>query len=161
IYNTRVQGGLSYDGMRYAFGDFHISNWHPLALLSHMLDCDLFQLWPGGHHLTSVLFHAANTVLLFCLLRRMTGGIWRSAMVAALFAWHPLHVQSVAWVSERKDVLSTFFFMLTLWAYVRYAENAKRKGEHSTFNYWLTLIFFALGLMAKPMLVTLPCVLLL
>jgi Tfp pilus assembly protein PilF len=153
--NNRVQAGLSGKGIVYAFTSATASNWQPLTSLSHMLDCELYGLNPGGHHLTNLLLHLANTLLLFLVLGRMTGALWRSFFVAALFALHPLHVESVAWVAERKDVLSTLFWMLTLWAYSRYV-------EHPALNrYLLTLMFFALGLMAKPMLVTLPFVLLL
>jgi len=120
-----------------------------------MADCSLYGLAPGGHHLTNLVFHIANTVLLFLWLNKITGGLWRSAWVAALFAWHPLHVESVAWASERKDVLSAFFWMLTLMAYTRYV------NEPGRFKYLWTLLLFALGLMSKPMLVTLPFVLLL
>ena len=153
--NLAVQNGLTFEGVLWAFRGFHVSNWHPLTMLSHMLDCSLFHLAAGGHHLTNLLFHTANTVLLFLLLRRMTGAVWRSAIVAALFAWHPLHVESVAWVAERKDVLSTLFLLLTVWAYVRYAEKPGLR------RYSLVLLWFALGLMSKPMLVTLPGILLL
>jgi hypothetical protein len=153
--NQHVQAGLTWKGIAWAFTTTHASNWHPLTWMSHMLDCQLFGLKSAGHHFTSVLFHVANTLLLFLILNRMTGALWRSAFVAALFALHPLHVESVAWVSERKDVLSTFFWMLTMWAYIRYAE---RRGLKT---YFLVLLFFALGLMSKPMLVTLPFVLLL
>ena len=126
--NTQVQAGLTGHGVVWAFGR-HAGNWHPLAWLSHMLDCQLYGLKPAGHHLTNVLLHFANTLLLFLLLNRMTGALWRSALVAALFAWHPLHVESVAWVAERKDVLSAFFWMLTLWAYARYAGVRSPKSE--------------------------------
>jgi hypothetical protein len=153
--NHNVQNGLTVDGVSSAFTTTHASNWHPLTWLSHMLDCQLYGLNPRGHHLTSVLLHVANAVLLFLVLNQMTGGLWRSAFVAALFALHPLHVESVAWVSERKDVLSTFFWILTMWMYVRYVERPRFT------RYILTLFIFALGLMAKPMLVTLPFVLLL
>lgn len=177
--NSHVQAGLTARGMVWAFGK-HAGNWHPLTWLSHMVDCQLYGLKPAGHHLTNVLFHAANTVLLFWVLRLMTGAPRRSAVVAALFGWHPLHVESVAWVAERKDVLSAFFFMLTLWAYARYAQVQSPKSKvqspeapggathhasifHplSSLFYLLSLFLFALGLMSKPMLVTLPCVLLL
>jgi len=127
-----------------------------MTWLSHMLDCELFGLNPGMHHLTNLLFHMANSILLFLILRRMTGAIWQSAFVAALFALHPLHVESVAWVAERKDVLSTLFWMLTMWVYVLYAE---RPGLNRYLI--MILLFFILGLMSKPMLVTLPFVLLL
>ena len=109
--NAHVRAGLTGAGLVWAFG-CHAGNWHPLTWLSHMLDCQLYGLNPAGHHLTSVLLHTVNTMLLFLVLRRMTGALWRSACVAALFAWHPLHVESVAWIAERKDVLSAFFFLL-------------------------------------------------
>jgi len=118
--NPVVQAGLTWTGLRWAFGASHASNWHPVTWLSHMADCQLFGLKPGAHHLTSLGFHIAATLLLFLALNQMTRAVWRSALVAALFAWHPLHIESVAWVAERKDVLSAFFFMLTLWAYVRH-----------------------------------------
>ncbi len=171
--NQVVQNGLTWAGVKWAFTTWHASNWHPLTWLSHMLDCGLFGLNPGAHHLVNVLFHAANVVLLFALLLRLTNSLWPGAFVAALFAWHPLHVESVAWISERKDVLSTFFGLLTLLAYVRAVTGDKcqviRTGEqnvsrvtcHASPFYWLALIFFALGLMSKPMLVTLPFVMLL
>jgi Flp pilus assembly protein TadD len=126
-----------------------------------MLDCQLYGLNPGGHHSTNLLFHIANTLLLFLLLRQLTGGLWRSAFVAALFAWHPLHVESVAWAAERKDVLSAFFWMLALMAYTRYAQESKVQGPKSKVFYGLSLLAFACGLMSKPMVVTLPFVLLL
>jgi Flp pilus assembly protein TadD len=136
--------------------------WHPLTWMSHLLDYQLYGIrYPGGHHASSVLLHIFNSTLLFLVLNRMTKALWRSAMVAALFAWHPLHVESVAWISERKDVLSAFFWMLTLWAYVRYAEECKRQNAKGKRFYVLALVFFVLGLMSKPMLVTLPFVLLL
>ncbi|MEI9959766.1 MAG: tetratricopeptide repeat protein [Limisphaerales bacterium] len=153
--NPNVQKGLTWAGVKWAFTTGHASNWHPLTWLSHMLDCELFALNAGAHHFTNVLFHTANVVLLLLLLLRLTGALWPSAFVAALFAWHPLHVESVAWVAERKDVLSTFFALLTLLAYTRYVKENRRR------SFWLALIFFALGLMSKPMLVTLPFVLLL
>jgi protein O-mannosyl-transferase len=155
VENQALQDGVSYKGLVWAFTTTHNSNWHPLTWLSHLLDYQLYGLAPRGHHLTSLLFHLANVILLFLVLDRMTGALWPSAMVAALFALHPLHVESVAWASERKDVLSTFFWFLTLGAYVLYTE---RPGLG---RYLLILLFFALGLMAKPMLVTLPFVLLL
>ena len=114
-----------------------------------MLDCQLFGLNAAGHHFVNILFHAANAVLLFLLLKRLTGATWRSALVAALFAWHPLHVESVAWAAERKDVLSGFFWMLTLLAYVRYAQMKSLNSQPSTLNYFLALFFFACGLMSK------------
>lgn len=154
--NSVVQKGLTWGGMGWAFAQFHSANWHPLTWLSHMLDCQLYGLNAGGHHFTNVALHTLSAVLLFLVLRRMTGALWRSAFVAAVFAIHPLHVESVAWVAERKDVLSGVFFMLTIMAYVRYAG-----GARSPVRYGLVLLLFALGLMCKPMLVTLPFVLLL
>ncbi len=153
--NRRVQEGISLESVVWAFTATHAANWHPLTWLSHMLDFQLYGLNPSGHHLTNLLFHLANTLFLFLLLRRMTGALWRSGFVAALFAIHPLHVESVAWIAERKDVLSTFFWMSTLWIYVRYVEKPGAK------RYLLVVFTFTLGLMAKPMLVTLPFVLLL
>src|SRR5437867_4776132 len=129
--NPYVSAGLGRKGIAWAFTHVHQATWHPLTSLSHMLDCSLFGLVPAGHHLHNLLLHAANTLLLFLVLRRMTGARWPSAFVAGLFALHPLHVESVAWVSERKDVLSAFFFMLTLWAYARYAEEAEVSSEKS------------------------------
>jgi tetratricopeptide (TPR) repeat protein len=153
--NRHVQNGLTSGSMIWAFNATDMANWHPLTWLSHMLDFQLYGLNPKGHHLTSVFIHLVNTLLLFLVLKWMTGGLWRSGFVAAFFALHPLHVESVAWVAERKDVLSTLFWMLTIWAYLGYV---KRPGVK---RYLLILLPFALGLMAKPMLVTLPCVLLL
>lgn len=153
--NGAVQKGLSGSGLTWAFGHFHAANWHPLTWLSHMLDAELWGMRPGGHHLTNILIHAANTALLFLWLHSLTGACWRSALVAALFAVHPLHVESVAWIAERKDVLSTFFGIISLWAYTHYARNSKLAF------YLLSLLLFALGLMSKPMLVTWPCVMLL
>ncbi len=153
--NQNVQQGLCWQGIKWAFTTGHASNWHPLTWLSHILDCSLFGDNAGWHHLVNVLFHTINTLLLFIVFARMTRQLWPSAFIAALFALHPLHVESVAWVAERKDVLSTFFWMLTMLAYVRYVERANVQ------RYLLTLLLFALGLMAKPMLVTLPFVLLL
>ena len=175
--NAHVQGGITWENVVWAFSNQLAGNWHPLTVLSHALDWQLFGVHPGGHHLTSLLLHMANTVLLFVLLWRMTGALWRSAFVAALFALHPLHVESVAWVAERKDVLSTFFGLLTLLFYVRYAgkEEGRMQNEemgvnrrgsplvarHASLSYWWALLFFVLGLMSKPMLVTLPFVMLL
>jgi tetratricopeptide (TPR) repeat protein len=153
--NPAVLQGLTPQGIRWAFTTLHADFWHPLTWLSHMLDVELYGGWAGGHHLTSLLLHLANTVLLFLVLAAMTGASGPSAAVAALFALHPLHVESVAWVSERKDVLSTLFFMLTLLAYVRYS----RTGRWA--HYGVVVLFFVLGLMAKPMLVTVPLVLML
>jgi Flp pilus assembly protein TadD len=153
--NAPVQCALSKKSVSWALRTYHAGLWIPLTWLSIMVDFQLYGLDPGGYHLTNVILHLFNTLLLFLLLTRMTGLLWRSALVAALFALHPLHVESVAWVTERKDVLSTVFWLLTIWAYLRYV-------ERPTFvRYLLALLAFALGLMAKPMVVTLPCVLLL
>jgi Flp pilus assembly protein TadD len=153
--NRYVKAGLSREGFIWAFKTPVAGLWHPLTLISHMLDCHLHGLNPGRHHITSLFIHAANTLLLFLVLKRMTGALWRSAAVAALFAFHPLQVESVAWVAERKNVLSTFFWMLTLWGYCLYVKSPGLK------LYLLPLVFLAVGLMAKPMLVTLPFVMLL
>ncbi len=164
IGNNAVLTGLSWQNVQWAFTTNQASNWHPLTWLSHMLDCQLYGIDPGWHHLTNLFLHIANTLLLFAVLRAMTGAIWQSAFVAALFALHPLHVESVAWASERKDVLSTFFWLLTMAAYVRYSQKMNTAPFLSRLcnNYYLLAVaFFALGLMAKPMLVTLPFVLLL
>ena len=207
-HNPMVQQGLTWPGVAWAFGELHgeATYWHPVTWLSHMVDCQLFGLRPAGHHLSSLFLHTLNTVLLFVLLRRMTGQRGPSAMVAALFALHPLQVDSVAWIAERKNLLSTFFFMLTLWAYCKYVQSRQaavqslkskvqspetagrsqksevrgqkseashtqhatrntQQGPRSTLHaprfYVLSLSFFALGLMSKPMLVTLPFVMLL
>lgn len=197
--NTNVQKGLTLDGLAWALSTSHAGNWHPMTWVSHMFDAQVFGPGPAGPHVVNLLFHVANTLLLFGLLRRLTGAVWRSALVAALFALHPLHVESVAWISERKDVLSAFFFLLTLWAYACYAQKSEgrtRKSEGnskleiratepkgyepsagdplhasrgtppifhlpSSIFYHLSLLFFALGLMSKPMLVTVPFLLLL
>jgi tetratricopeptide (TPR) repeat protein len=159
--NWHVQHGFNAQSVRWAFTTDTASNWHPLTWLSHTLDCQLYGLHPAGHHLTSLLLHAANSVLLLLLLIRLTGAPWRSAFVAAMFALHPLRVESVVWISERKDVLSAFFWMLTVTAYVRFAEESKVQSSKFKVFYGLSLLFFAFGLMAKPMLVTLPFILLL
>jgi tetratricopeptide (TPR) repeat protein len=159
--NSHVQAGLTRAGVIWAFQTGAAANWHPLTWLSHMLDCQLYGLYPGGHHSTNLIFHVFNTLLLFLWLRQITGAQWRSAIVAALFAWHPLHVESVAWASERKDVLSTFFWMLALIAYTRYARESTVHSPKSRVFYGLSLLAFACGLMSKPMVVTLPFVLLL
>jgi protein O-mannosyl-transferase len=177
--NPHVSKGLSIEGILWAFSHSYSANWHPLTWISHMLDCQVYGLNAGGHHLTNVLLHAATAILLFLVLRRMVGlrseasavaeamadksatqagALWPSAFVAAVFAVHPLHVESVAWVAERKDVLSGFFFVLTLWTYASYVTY---KAAPARRFYVLSLFFFALGLMSKPMLVTLPFVLLL
>ena len=153
--NPYVSGGLTPKAVIWAFTAIYESNWHPLTWWSHMLDYALFGMNPGLHHVTNLLFHILATLLLFLFLKRITGAFWQSGFVAALFALHPLQVESVAWVSERKNVLCAFFWMLTLWGYIRYVEKP-------TFRRYLsTLLFFILGLMAKPMVVTLPFVLLL
>jgi Tfp pilus assembly protein PilF len=152
---------VSWQSLGWCFQSTYANLWLPLTWMSHMLDFQLYGLRPGGHHATSLLLHIFNSTLLFVVLNRITKAFWRSAMVAALFAWHPLHVESVAWISERKDVLSAFFWMLTIWAYVRYAQDSKIQNARKKVFYALSLFFFALGLMAKPMLVTLPFVLLL
>ncbi len=159
--NPAVTRGLNLKGVGWAFTHRVCANWHPLTTMSHMLDCRLYGLKAGGHHLTSVLLHTATAILLFLVLRRMTGFLWRSAFVAAVFAIHPLRVESVAWVAERKDILSGLFFMLTIGTYVRYVGKSKVQSPKSKIYYGLILVFFALGLMCKPMLVTLPFVLLL
>jgi tetratricopeptide (TPR) repeat protein len=153
--NPMVAAGLTWRGVVWAFTTGHAANWHPLTWLSHMLDVQLYGMHAGGHHLTNLVLHIVNTLLLFGVLQRMTGATGRSGFVAALFAVHPLHVESVAWVAERKDVLSTLFWMLTLWSYVSYVRQPRRG------RYVLVIVLFALGLLAKPMLVTLPFVLLL
>lgn len=152
--NPMVQAGLTWRGLWWAFG-FHAGNWHPLAWLSHMLDCTLFGAWAGGHHLSSAFIHALTCVGLFLTLNRMTGALWKSAVVAAIFAWHPLRVESVAWVAERKDVLCGFFWVMTMWAHSRYSAAPSTRGRFAV------LAFYALALMSKPMAVTLPLVLLL
>ena len=159
--NPDVLSGINLKSIQWAFTTAHSSNWHPLTWLSHMLDCQWFGLHPSGHHWVNLGFHAANTLLLYLVLWEMTGARWRSFLVAALFACHPMHIQSVAWISERKDVLSGFFAMLTLWAYARYVKKSKVQSPKSKVFYGLALVFFALGLMSKPMLVTLPVVMLL
>ena len=182
--NEMVQKGLTAEGFKWAFTTGHASNWHPITWLSHMADVSMFGMKPAGHHATNLFFHVVNSVLLLLLLRLMTGSVWRSAMVAALFALHPLHVESVAWVAERKDVLSALFGLLTLLAYAAYAKGSGpwsartcprfETGRHVSQSesgdmspqskavcYWLAFVFFALGLMSKPMLVTWPFLMLL
>jgi hypothetical protein len=153
--NPVISRGISPNQIAWAFSHVHSQNWHPLTTLSHMLDCQLFGLKPAGPHLVNVLLHAANALLLFLLLRRMTGTLWRSAFVAAVWAVHPLRAESVAWISERKDVLSGLFFLLTIAAYARYADRP------TLLRYAAVAVALACGLMAKPMLVTTPLVLLL
>ena len=153
--NSHVQDGITLDTLIWSFTTFHANNWHPLTWLSHMIDCQFFGLNPSGHHLTNLFFHIANTLLLFFVFRKMTGSLWRSAFIAVLFALHPINVESVAWVSERKNVLSAFFWLLTIWCYTRYV------SKPDIYRYLLVILFFAFGLMSKPILVTLPCLLLL
>ncbi len=209
--NAHVQRGLSWGGLVWAFGSLHGEHtyWHPLTWVSHMVDCEVFGLKAWGHHLVNLLLHTLNTVLVFLVFRRMTGAFWRCAVLAGLFALHPLQVDTVAWVAERKNLLSALFWLLTMWAYVRYAEGRRKKEEcrmqnvesvergreegegrkqkaegvgqraedsgewsvvsglwpplhpSASFFYVLSLLLFALGLMCKPVLVTLPFVLLL
>ena len=166
--NEVVKQGLTGAGAKWAFTTGHASNWHPATWLSHMLDAQMFGMRPMGHHATNLLLHVLNSILLFLLLYQMTGATWRSAFVAALFALHPLHVESVAWVAERKDVLSTFFGLLCLLAYGKYVKESRVEGRESrawnsksTVHFALALILLALGLMSKPMLVTWPFVMLL
>ena len=176
--NANINGGVSWAGIKWALATPVAGNWHPVTMLSHMLDAQVCGLYAGGHHLTNVLLHIANTLLLFWILLAMTGrrsasardaggarsNLWPCALVAALFALHPLHVESVAWISERKDVLSAFFLMLTLGAYFNYTikrESPKTRGMGPGGWYVLALFFFTLGLMSKPMLVTVPFALLL
>src|SRR5215831_5604990 len=156
VYNApAIQAGLTIKGIGLAFTSPHARNWHPLTTVSHMVDCQLYGLRAGGHHATNVALHTIAVLLLFEVLRRMTGAVWKSAAVAALFAVHPLHVESVAWVSERKDVLSAVFFLLMLAAYVRYTR------APSITRYLPVAVLFAAGLMSKPMLVSAPVILLL
>ena len=153
--NQHVLNGLTPDNIVWAFTTGHAANWHPLTWLSLMLDCQLFGPNPGRIHLVNLLIHLANTLLVFAILKKMTDSLWPSAFVAAAFALHPMHVESVAWIAERKDVLSTLFWLLTLAAYVGYVRRS------TVFRYIVILVIFAMGLLAKPMLVTLPFVLLL
>ena len=155
VYDApNIKAGLTINGILLAFTSPHARNWHPLTTISHMLDCQLWGLDAGGHHVTNLFLHTIAVLLLFTVLRQMTGALWKSALVAALFAIHPLHVESVAWVSERKDVLSALFFFLMLGAYVRYARAPQ-------YGYLLVIVLFAAGLMSKPMLVSAPLILLL
>jgi hypothetical protein len=162
--NPIVRAGLNWSNFVWALSDQHACNWHPLTWLSHMADCQFFGINPGAMHLENILFHCANSVLLLLILNSMTGAFWRSAFVAALFALHPLRVESVAWIAERKDVLSGFFFMLTLLFYVLHAKK-QIVGGNSKFQknnfYRISLVCFILGLLSKPMLVTVPIILLL
>jgi tetratricopeptide (TPR) repeat protein len=157
VNNPNVNTGLTFKNIKWAFTTEHASNWDPVTWMSHMLDCQLFGIGrpPRGHHLVSLFIHVVNTLLMFALFRRMTGAIWKPAIVAALFAIHPLHVESVAWIAERKDVLSTFFWLLCMLFYVAYAQSNKKRW------YGFSILALALGLMSKPMLVTAPFLLLL
>ena len=181
VGNPQVQSGLTWDGMRWAFGRLHGEQtyWHPVTWVSHMLDCQVFGLAPAGHHLMNVLFHLLNTLLVFLIFLRMTGAFWRCAVLAGLFALHPIQVGTVAWVAERKNLLATLFGLLAIWAYARYANKSKvqslkpkvtrgsatqcaaRFTFHVSLFYLLSLALFALSLMSKPTMVTLPCLLLL
>ena len=171
VANPFVRQGLSWAGIKWAFVGFHSGYWIPVTWVSHMLDCQLFGLDPAGHHLVNLGFHMASTVLLFLLLHNLTGRLWPATFVALLFALHPMHVESVAWAAERKDVLSAFFWMLALLCYTKFAATDRSKVTqpagpplitfHVSLPYWIALLFFTLGLMAKSMLVTLPFVLLL
>jgi len=153
--NLNVQAGLTSENVKWAFTTFATGNWFPVTWFSYMLDYQLYESHAKGYLLTNLFFHIANSLLLFLVLFRMTGAIWQSAFVAAMFAFHPLNVESVAWAAERKNVLSTLFWLLTMWAYIHYAAKPTVK------RYGLVFLFFTLGLMSKPMLVTLPFVLLL
>jgi protein O-mannosyl-transferase len=163
--NAHVTSGLSWQNIQWAFTTGFASNWHPLTWMSHMLDCALFGQKASAHHLVSLLFHIADTVLLFLVLRFLTNAAWPAAVVAAAFALHPCHVESVAWISERKDVLSAFFGLLSIWAYAAYVRRRETNDPSRSSSPWiyfgLSLLLFALGLMSKPMLVTWPFVLLL
>jgi tetratricopeptide (TPR) repeat protein len=159
--NPPVMAGLTWAGVKWAFAAPHVGNWIPLAWLSHMLDVQLFGMDAGGPHLVNALIHALNAVLVFWLLNKMTGAMWRGALVAGLFTLHPLRVESVAWVCERRDVLSSFFALLSLLAYAQYVENSKQKDPRVKRFYGLCLLAFILGLMSKPMVVTLPLYMLL
>jgi len=153
--NLNVQAGLTIESIKWAFTPSHTSYWHPMTWLSHMLDYQLYGLHPKGHYLTNLFLHISSVLILFIVLLRMTGALWKSGFVAAMFALHPLNVESVAWIAERKNVLSTLFWLLTMWAYIHYAAKPTIK------RYGLVFLFFTLGLMSKAMLVTLPFVLLL
>jgi tetratricopeptide (TPR) repeat protein len=155
VSNEHLNKGLSGEGIRWAFTEYHAHNWHPVTWISHMVDCELFGLDPAGHLLVNVFFHIVNALLIFFVFKAMTGNVFASGFVAAAFALHPMHVESVAWASERKDVLSTLFWLLTMWAYTGYSRNGDFRW------YLLSLLFFAVGLFAKQMLVTVPIVLLL
>ena len=155
LINPHIKDGLTLESVRWAFVTNHASNWHPVTWLSHMVDIELYGMNPGAHHLMNVLFHILNTLLLFMILNRMTRRIWESAVVALLFAVHPLHVESVAWISERKDVLCTLWAFLSIWAYMNYVKTSR------IVHLAASLFLFCLGLMSKPMIVSLPVLLML
>jgi tetratricopeptide (TPR) repeat protein len=155
LENSRVCTGLSWDNIVWAFTTQYAANWHPLTWISHMVDVELFGFNPGGSHLVNLTLHILNALLLFLFLKTSTGALWRSALVAALFALHPLHVESVAWAAERKDVLCAFFWLAAMLTYQQYSASSRKRF------YWFTVVLFALGLLAKPMIVTFPLVLLL
>ncbi|MDB6029104.1 MAG: Tetratricopeptide 2 repeat protein [Verrucomicrobiales bacterium] len=159
--NPFVQHGITLSSLKWAFTSSHAWNWHPVTWVSHMIDCQLFGLNAGAHHGVNVFFHSISVVLLFLIGKKITNNLWASAIVAALFGWHPLRVESVAWVSERKDVLSVCFAMLTLFFYVRHNERLKKGSGPWTSDYFISLFCFLIGLLAKPMLVTFPMLLLL
>ena len=154
INNHSIGHGINLESLKWAFSSIgYTSYWHPITWVSHMLDIQLFGMNPGMHHFTNVIFHILNSMLLFIVLEKMTGALWRSAVVAFLFALHPLHVESVAWIAERKDVLSTFFWMLTMLSYYWYVQH------RSSHRYVIVVLIYILGLLSKPMIVTLPFVL--
>src|ERR1700688_822503 len=161
LENPHVQSGFDWQGVKWAFATGRGANWHPITWLSHLMDYELFKLRPWGHHLTSVILHVVNTILLFVFLRKTTGAFGRSFVVAALFGVHPLHVESVAWIAERKDVLSTTFWMLGMLSYGKWVGQVKSTGKRSSLHYAVTIVVFGLGLMSKPMVVTFPLALLL
>ena len=155
LINDHVLTGLKWDNIKWAFTEFYSANWHPLTWLSHMLDCSIYGQFSGGHHLTNVFFHVANSLLLFLFFKKVIGFEWRSFFIALLFAIHPLHVESVAWIAKRKDVLSTFFCFLSMIFYLRYVRHKAMR------TYFFALLSFVLGLLSKPMIVTLPFLLIL
>jgi tetratricopeptide (TPR) repeat protein len=159
--NEVIKQGLTWNGIKYAATKIVGGNWHPITMLSHMVDCQMFGLKPWGHHLTNLLLHCANSILVLLLFYRATGALWSSAILAAIFALHPLRVESVAWIAERKDLLSAFFGLLCLLSYVRYARELEGKGSKAKAWYGVALLLFLLGLMSKPMLVTWPFVMML
>ncbi len=167
VNNPHIKTGFNIDAICWAFTTGYAKNWHPLTWLSLVLDYQLFKDWPGGYHLVNLTYHIVNTLLLFGLFKYLTGDLWPSAFIAAAFALHPMHVESVVWIAERKDVLSTFFWLLAMWAYAKYANDSlllaygHGHGSDTVKWFFVSLAFFIFGLMSKPMLVTLPFVLLL